>query len=275
MKSRYALMVAALVAICSGAAAGEWQKSADLGLMFSQSGYSGSWAGSELGTVVWTFSGDVAAQKDLGASTNWKNTLKLTYGQTHQERETAAGKTWASPLKSTDRIFLESLLRFGVERPITPYVAFAAETQFHDADKHPLTPALLTESAGFGRQLVKNETTDLTTRVGLGVRQRTAYRIATVQDAGLEWVSDLTHTFNPQLNVVSKLRVFQAVTSNLDASYGDDWQGTDAALETKFSAQVSKYIQTTLFLEWLYDREISDRGRWREIFGFGVTYKLF
>ncbi len=118
------------------------------------------------------------------------------------------------------------------------------------------------------------------TRVGLGVRQRTAYQVATVQDAGLEWVSDLTHTFNPQLNVVSKLRVFQAVTSSLKDDLAgtpgeDDWQGTDVALETKFSAQVSKYVQTSLFLEWLYDQEISDRGRWREIFGFGVTYKLF
>ena len=275
------IMILAAVLMAAGvAAAGEWEKTADLGLIFTQSGYSDSWAGDELGSVVWTFTGDRLAQKNLGTSNNWRNTLNLKYGQTHQQHEGADGRNWTSPIKSTDRIFYESLMRFGMDHPLTPYAAFAAETQFHDADNNIFSPALLTESAGLGRQLIKNERTDLMTRVGLGVRQRMVYGQKTVNDAGVEWVSDLSHTFNDRLKAVSKLRVFQAVTSSLKDDLAglpnqDDWKGTDAALETTFSASVSKYIQTTLFVEWLYDKEISRQGRYREIFGFGITYKLF
>lgn len=275
------MWVALVLGVAAGAAgAAEWEKTADLGLIFTQSGYSDSWAGDELGSVVWTFTGDLLAQKNVRTNTNWRNTLNLKYGQTHQEQNDGGTKGWSSPIKSTDRIFFESLLRFGIDHPITPYVAFAAETQFHDGDNNPFSPALLTESAGVGRQMIKNDRTDLLTRVGLAVRQRTASGLPTVDDAGLEWVSDLSHTFNDRLKAVSKLRVFQALTSSQkDDLVGlpnqDDWKGTDVALETTFSASVSKYIQTTLFVEWLYDKEISRQGRYREIFGFGITYKLF
>ena len=279
MKKMVTILMAVLLT-AGAATAADWEKTADLGLIFTQSGYSDSWAGDELGTVVWTFTGDLLAQKDITATTNWRNTLKLTYGQTHQEHDDGGEKTWGSPIKSTDRIFLESLMRFGIENPLTPYVAFAAETQFHDANDNIFSPALLTESAGVGRELIKNDRTELLTRVGLGVRQRMAYGMKTVDDAGFEWVSDLSHTFNDRLKAVSKLRVFQAVTSSLKDDLAglpnqDDWKGTDVAFETTFSASVSKYIQTTLFVEWLYDKEISRKGRYREIFGFGITYKLF
>jgi len=260
--------------------AGDWEKSADLGLLFSQSSYSDEWAGDELGAMTWTFNADLVAEKNMSTSTNWKNTLKLKYGQTHQERETDSGKGWAKPLKSTDRIFAESLMRFGVEHPITPYAALVLESQFHDGDNNILSPALLTESAGVGHELVKTEETELLSRVGLATRQRTAHGIESVSDMGLEWVTDLSHTFNETLKAVSKLRVFQAITSSAKDDLAgqpnqDDWKGTDVAWETTLSASVSKYIQTTLFFELLYDEEIVKKARYRELFGFGITYKLF
>jgi hypothetical protein len=171
-------------------------------------------------------------------------------------------------------------MRFGAKHPITPYAAFVAETQFHDGENNLLTPALLTESAGVGRQLIKDERTDLLTRVGVAARQRMAHGAKTVNDAGLEWVSDLSHTFSENLKAVSKLRVFKALTSSASDDLAglpgeDDWKGVDVAWETTLSATVSKYIQTTLFFELLYDKEITDEVRYRELFGFGVTYKLF
>lgn len=274
--------IACIVVLVAAAAAyaGDWEKSADLGLLFSQSSYSDEWAGDELGTMIWTFTADMVAAKDLSESTNWRNTLNLKYGQTHQENETDGGKSWASPRKTTDRVFLESLMRFGIEHPITPYAAFTLESQFHDGDNNILSPALLSESAGVGREMIKNEQTELLTRVGFAIRERMAYGMKTVNDAGLEWVTDLSHTFNENLKAVSKLRVFQAVTSSASDDLAglpgeDDWKGTDVAWETTLSATVSKYIQTTLFFELLYDEEIVKQARYRELFGFGVTYKLF
>ncbi len=276
-----AVLAAAAVAYAEDApVVGVWEKSADLGLLFNQSNYSDEWAGDELGTMVWTFTADVVAAKNLSESTNWRNTLNLKYGQTHQEKDDGGDKRWGAPQKTTDRIFFESLMRFGVEHPITPYAAFTVESQFHDGDNNLFTPALLTESAGVGRQLVKDERTDLLTRVGFAARQRMANGVKTVNDAGLEWVTDLSHTFSENLKAVSKLRVFKAITSSASDDLAglpgeNDWKGADVAWETTLSASVSKYIQTTLFFELLYDKEIVDELRYRELFGFGVTYKLF
>ncbi|MBC8423254.1 DUF3078 domain-containing protein [bacterium] len=284
---RRSVIVCLVVLVASAAAYAEdapeigvWEKSADLGLLFNQSSYSDKWAGDELGTLVWTFTADMVAAKNMSASTRWRNTLNLKYGQTHQEKDDGGDKGWGAPLKSTDRIFFESLVRFGVKHPITPYAAFTVESQFHDGDNNLFSPALLTESAGVGRQLIKDERTDLLTRVGFAVRQRMAYGQKTVSDAGIEWVTDLSHTFSENLKAVSKLRVFQALTSSAkDDLVGlpgeDNWKGADVAWETTLSAAVSKYIQTTLFFELLYDKEIIDEVRYRELFGFGVTYKLF
>nr|MBC8425775.1 DUF3078 domain-containing protein [bacterium] len=171
------IAIVCLIALTTAvfANAEDWDKSADLGLLFSQSNYSDEWAGSELGAMTWTFNADMVAAKNLSPSTNWKNTMKLSYGQTHQEREGDDGKSWAKPLKSTDRVFAESLLRFGIDHPITPYTALVLESQFHDGDNNILSPTLLAESAGVGRELVKTEETELLTRVGFAARQRSAH----------------------------------------------------------------------------------------------------
>lgn len=274
---KIAIVCLVAMTVAAVSTAGEWEKTADLGLLLSQSSYSEEWAGDELGSLIWTFTADMLAAKDLNENTRWRNTLKMAYGQTHQQRE---DDSWSAPQKSSDRIFLESLVRFGVKHPITPYAAFTTETQFHDADNNILAPALLTESAGVGRELIKNEATELLTRVGFAARQRMVYGMKSVNDAGLEWVTDISHVFNEDLKAVSKLRVFQAVTSTAkDDLVGlpgeDDWKGTDVAWETTLSASVSKYIQTTLFFDLLYDEEIVKTARYRELFGFGVTYKLF
>jgi hypothetical protein len=55
----------------------------------------------------------------------------------------------------------------------------------------------------------------------------------------------------------------------------DYWKRPDVAWEVTFSAAVSKYIQTTLFFELLYDKEIDKRARFRDVLGLGVAYKLF
>lgn len=279
MRKSVIVGLAVLVA-ASVSTAGEWEKSADLGLLFNQSGYSDDWDGDELGSMVWTFTADMVAQKAMSESTIWKNTLKLKYGQTHQEKENDGGKYWGSPTKSTDRVFMESLMRFGVEHPITPYAAFVVESQFHDANDNILSPAMLTESAGVGREMIKTEETELLTRVGFAARQHMYHGAKTVTDMGLEWVTDVSHVFNENLKAVSKLRVFQALDSSAkDDLVGlpdeDDWKGTDVAWETTLSATVSKYVQTSLFFELLYDEEIVKKARYRELFGFGVTYKLF
>ena len=275
------LMLSLTVVGVAGAA--EWKKSADMGLNFNQSSYSDSWAGDELGTMNWTAITNITAEKNISATIGWKNEIKLSYGQTHQEKIDAAGdKYWAGPVKSTDRIFLESLLRFDMKKFVEPYAALTFDSQFHDGDNNPLTPATITESLGAGHQLMKDDLGELFTRIGFALRQDLAYRVKGRTSGGLEWVTDFSRTFGADgdLKVESKLRVFQAffssVSDELEGLVNEDyWQSTDVAWETTLSASISKYIQTTLFVEFLYDEEITRQGRYRQALGLGVTYKLF
>jgi len=274
-----------------------WDLSADLGLALTQSGYSDSWQGGEAGSISWNATGNLTAGRVLNPSITWANDLKLAYGQSHlQDAET---KDWAPPEKSTDRIFLESLLKYTLGWSVDPYTALTVESQFYDASVPEktrfLTPTTLTESVGIGRSLVATEQRVLYSRFGVAFRQKlTNAAIApataggdwdtewdTVTDGGLEWVTDYKHTFaEERMNLVTKLRVFQAlINSESDDLKGleneDYWQAPDVAWEATLSAAVSKYIQVTLFAELLYDKEIDLRGRFRETLGLGLSYKLF
>lgn len=168
-----------------------------------------------------------------------------------------------------------------------------------------LHPILLTESVGLGHKFIAQESGELFSRVGFAVRQHiarsviglndtdTAYEFesTTLTDGGLEWVTDYSRTFGGgDLKYVTKLRVFQALfNSESDelekiaqdlgdpdlVAEADDWKTADVAWENTFSASVAKYIQVSLFAELLYDKEVNARGRFREILGLGVSYKLF
>ena len=77
---------------------------------------------------------------------------------------------------------------------------------------------------------------------------------------------------------MSKLRFFKALfNSESDAldELGVDWETTDIAFENTLSATISEYIQMSFFVELLYDKQIIDKGRFREIMGLGLSYKLF
>lgn len=280
--SKVVMTVLSLLCVAASVGATESEKSADLGLVINQSGYSSSWDGDELGTLNWTITADIATKRPLNESTIWQNQIKLAYGKTsNEERADDGGKDWTDAEKTTDRVFWESLLKFAEGNYVNPYAAVTWESQFHDADDNVFNPSLLVESAGLGRTLLENERTEVFTRLGVAYRQRFQKGADTATDAGLDWVTDVSHTFNDQLKGVSKLRVFQALTSSADDDIPeadpakDYWKTVDVAWEATLSASVSKYIQTTLFWEVLYDKEIDTDARWREIFGVGVTYKLF
>ncbi len=287
-----------------GVAAGQeepvtgWQTTADLSLNLNQASYSDSWDGEENGSIIWTAKANVTAEKRLSEQFDWRNTLKLAFGQTHNEYIGDDRKRqWESPEKSTDRMFFESLLRMTLGYFADPYAAFTFESQFYkvhtnEADStqslnKALDPITLTESVGLGRSILKNEQTELFSRVGFAMRQHLMKNVVdydpeevdseSVTDGGLEWVTDFAHTFGgDNLKYVSKLRVFQALfNSEEDEFENDDWKTADLAWENTFSANVAKYIQVSLFAELLYDKEIDERGRFRETLGLGLSYTLF
>ena len=156
-----------------------WQKAADLGLNLTQSGYSDSWEGSESGSITWTVTGNTSAENQIHPKVHWRNNLKLLYGEAHRQVADPAtsGRIWQSPEKSTDRIFLESLMNLTLGAFVDPYAAFTVESQFYSEYGSPklksstgadslindaierrfLSPLKLTESAGVGKQIIQEE----------------------------------------------------------------------------------------------------------------------
>ncbi len=283
-----------------------WQRTADLGLTLNQSSYSNSWSGTETSAISWTLNANLGAEKQLSPKLNWRNTLKLSFGQTHRETRTQIAdkvrRSWMAPQKSTDRIFFETLGRATLGYLVDPFVGVTLESQFYDPADSAVTggpsvtirrfvhPMLITESAGVGRTISKNERTELYSRFGFAVRERLTrdvvsfdpkhLKTASTTDGGLEWVTDYTRTFGTNLKYVSKLRAFKAFfNSESDDLKGlpnaDYWKTTDVAWENTLSASVAKYVQVSLFFELLYDKEIDLRGRFRETLEFGLAYKLF
>jgi len=60
-----------------------WSLSADVNLTLTQNAYSDNWVGGEAGAISWTFNSNSLAEKQLHEKVHSKNTLKLSFGQTH------------------------------------------------------------------------------------------------------------------------------------------------------------------------------------------------
>ena len=218
MRTLHVIGICLLLALAAtGAFAEGWSKSIDTDITLTQNTYSNSWTGGEAGTISWVWNANGMFEKQLSPGFTFKNTSKLSFGQTHlQDRAT---KDWARPEKSTDLIDIENLGLFTVEWPVEPFAAVRLESQFLDASvpevKRYLSPAKLTESAGVARYLYKTEQNKLLTRLGFAVRQIVTQEITdlaaeetesnTTNDGGFESVTDLKMTLSKTLSFVSKL----------------------------------------------------------------------
>ena len=284
-----------LIILCLSAAilqADPWEKTLDLGFNLTQNTYSDSWSGGEAGNVTWVARADGMFTKQFSPAVNFKSTLKFAFGQTHNQD--AGTKNWAKPEKSTDKIDIENLFRLTYGWAVDPYFAVRYESQFLDASVEGINryfnPMLFTESAGISHVLYKTETDELLTRLGIAFRQDIMSVIVdtvaderdweTATDGGIESVTDFKYTISEQLNYIGKLSLFKAlIYSDKDLFEGtpmeDDWKSVDVNFENTFSASVAKYISVSLYIQFLYDKQIDKRGRFKETLAMGLTYKLF
>ena len=288
------LLIAVLIiaSIAFAAEIGHWEKSMGLNLNFSMSNFSENWEGGDAGAINWVASSDILLQKQVNEWFHNKNTLKLSFGQTHSQD--VATKNWRLPQKSDDLIELESVGRFTLETFVDPYAAVKLESQFLDGrvadNKRLFNPMKLTESAGIARVFFKNEHRELTSRLGFGIRQdidrdvMTApdeFETKTVNDGGIEWVTELRLPLaDNKIKYSSKLALFKALYSSeaeeLESTpHADYWKAPDINWENRFSAKITEYIAVNLRIQLLYDKEIDLKGRHSEILAFGFTYNLF
>jgi len=266
--------------------ADEWIIEADANLNVSQSAYSDNWNGEEKGSVTWTGNFNYFAEKQMTMKVHNKNTLKLAFGQTHNQYVVDDEKKWAKPEKSTDLIDFESVFRFTLGAFVDPFAALRLESQFLDQsmpdDVKNFNPMTLTESFGVARVLIQKDKQELTSRLGAAFKQHmnSHEAIDNTNDGGIEFVTDYRNVFNDDTMIfTSKLNVYKAMFySESDALEGtdmeDDWKAVDVAWENTLSATIYKAISLNLYFQMLYDEQIDEDLRFKETLGLGITYKL-
>jgi len=269
-----------------------WKKKLDLSLNVTQSSYSDNWTGGEASNLTWVASANGIFEKQVSPRFNSKTTVQLAFGQTLTQDPDS--KDWEKPVKSTDKIDIESVARFTLGYYVDPYGALRLETQFVDKSvdsiERYLNPAIVTASAGVAKKLWQRpEKDELISRLGIAVKNTftqdiTDYKTGDTEiyretEGGLESVTDLNITFDKNVNLVSKLSLFKAFFN----SEKDDWKGTeeedywkavDINWENTVSVQVNKYIQVSFYTQLLYDKQIDLGGRFKETLALGITYKL-
>jgi len=269
-----------------------WSRSFDTDFTLTQNSYSDSWAGGEAGSISWVWNANGLFKKALSAKFTFRNTSKLSFGQTHiQDKST---KKWASPDKSTDLIDIENLGLFTLNAYVDPFVGVRFESQFLDASvpglNRYLSPLKITESAGIAREFLKAEKNELLSRLGFAFRQiltqqvtdtlMKEYETKTTNDGGIESVTDLKLTMAQNLNFTSKLSLYKALffsqANDVKGTPRENyWKAIDINWENRVSASVVKYMTVSLYMQLLYDKEINLKGRFKQTLALGLTYKLF
>lgn len=291
------LILSTLAVLILSLSAQSWIVDADINLTLSQSAFSDNWVGTELSNITWMASANASAQKQMKDWLHNRNTMKLSFGQTHLQQKDAAGdKYWEAPEKSTDKIELESLWRFTLQTWVDPFLAGRLETQFLDLSQEAadntrfLNPLLFTESTGVMRTWIDREQMLLNTRLGAALRQTVdrdrdldliaggATETYSSTDGGVEFVSELKKQINAPLQSTfrSRLQVYQALfNSKEDELATDDWKSPDMIWENTLSTKLFGLLSANLLFEMRYDKEQVSEMQWKQMLGLGLSYNLF
>lgn len=291
MRKTTAILIFILM-ICSVLNADPWQKNMAFNFQLAQTTYSDSWTGGDAGNVTYVSTLNGIFERQFSPHYNNRTNLKLAFGQTLTQNPDT--KKWSKPQKSTDQIDIDNLSRLTGIGYVDPYFSVRLESQFLDASvdsiKRYFNPLVFTEAIGVSRTFYKKEKDQFMSRVGLALKERVMKQIvdtATEQtdwnteiDGGFESVTDLVYTISDNLNYVGKLTLFKAVYNSdkdefKDTPAEDYWKAIDVNWENAVTATVAKYVSVSLYVQLLYDKQVSKKGRIKETLGLGLTYQLF
>jgi len=269
-----------------------WKLSADINLTVNQSAYSNNWNGTELGGIAWTASSNLSAEKQLSKLLQSKSTLKLAFGQTHQQKNLADGsKIWEKPIKSTDKIDLESVLKLTADIFIDPFVSGRWESQFLDQvpgeETLYLNPSLFTETAGLSKMIIDADHQKLSTRLGAAFRQKLErsvlntdtkeYEDIVTNDGGAEFIAEYLKTIPARdIKITSRIELYQAMfNSKEDELANDYWKALDLKWNSTLSSKIWSALSLNLTFDWIYEKEQDLAGQFKQTLGLGVSYRLY
>ncbi len=268
---------------------GKWYPTLETGLNLLQSSYSSNWQGGDKGSVVWSWLLNATLDKRFDEKLDWSNSLKLAFGQTHQQARDADGElVWQKPDKTTDLIDLESILRFTLGAYVDPYASFRLESQFQDATdpdgrELSLNPMKFSEAAGIARKFIDETDRSMLTRLGFSFRQSSRKSFTepapsdvteteSTNDGGIELVTDYKdQILDDRVAWTSRLSFYKPVffsgkdeieavaadslvALGLDADLVDYTTTMDIDWENIFTTQITKAIAVNFYLRWVYDK---------------------
>lgn len=274
------------VAAQDAAAPTGWQKEIKVGLNLLQSSYSQNWNGGEKGSVVWNGNLDARFERQFSETANWRNTLKLAYGQTHQQERNDAGELfWQKPDKTDDIIDLESFFRWTMSSGWDPYAAVRFTSLFEDltdAEGRALNfnPMTFKESVGISRKFIDTENRKLLTRLGVSFIQNSreyflapspddATESTTSSEVGAEWITEYkVGALNERVDWESTLSLSLPFSYSGKSIFEDGFNSAaplpddiasytttlDVDWENTFTANITKVISVKLFVRWVYDK---------------------
>jgi len=281
------ILVLTVIIIAAGLMAEDWNTAADVSITMSQNSYSDNWAGEEKGSISWVFNANLLAEKQLAAKVHNKNTLKLAFGQTHTQMldELNDEKYWAKPDKSTDLIDFESMFRFTLGVFVDPYASLRLESQFLDntgEEAKIFNPNTLTESFGIARVFIKDDTQELSTRLGGAFKQYMDSNLDdNSSDGGLEFVGIYTKPFKDNLIKYSsnlnlyKPMFFSESDAYEDMGMEDTWKQVRMNWQHDVDINLTSLINLKLYVQLLYNEMVIDEIQFKETLGLGLSYKLF
>jgi len=272
----------------------KWELTINSNLLLSVNAYTKNWDGEENTAILYTAKIDAIAARQLSQKLNWKNTLKLAFGQTFDVlRDSTTDSAWVDTKKSTDLIDFESLLKMTLPKKVNPYTAARLLSQFWDmpdetareTSNRGINPLEITESAGASFDKLKKPRIDWSTRLGVATRQIVDRRKldrggSTTYDGGLEMVS-LLNTSNAAkwLLYTSQLTVYEALVSSesdtrdpLTGELLNTWRYPDINWENTLVISLTKYIMLNFYGQLKYDREIDRDVRLKSTVSLGLSF---
>lgn len=268
-----------------------WKYAINTNLTLTLNNYSDNWDGSEVSSFAWGWKLDGFAEKTLTPWFKNVNTLKLAFGQTALQKkvvhiDSTEGKEWDSMKKSSDLVDFEVAGRFTLKSFVDPFISARLVSQFGDLrdsrKTYFLNPAVITESFGAIRDIVKNSNVDWTARIGGAVRQsvernstiRKSNVDKVVNDGGVEFITDLkASSKDNRIAYNTQFKLFEAIIipEEIDT---DQKRAPDISWENTLNVSLLKFVMLNFYFQLLYDKEIDTSVRFRQTAGLALTYNI-
>jgi len=272
-----AIAVALLLSLPAGtgrAEAAAWEQQLGFEMLLNEGYYSSNWSGDERTSGSLTATLDHLAARQFASPLRFEHGLALAFGRQVAHRDSAAGGGWETS-ESDDKVRLDEALRLTLGLWVDPMVSVQLKSQFTDGRDSTRTcwfnPLQLLEVAGAGRRFFADSTRTLTSELGAAARQlfdRSAP--GTVADAGVSWTSALrTIVFSRNADYSTRLVVYKPLFALGGEAEIGTWPQVD--WEHELSARFNKALSGKVYVQLLYDENVTDDVRLKQTVGMGLS----